>query len=95
MDAQIDIAGKKYPMTVNNEEQEEIYRAAAKRINDMILKYRERYGSLDPSDLLALSAFQLTVKLLSTERRNDTAPIINEIEKINVKIDEIIREQNI
>ncbi len=89
----VSIANKKFPIIARSEEEEEIYRAASKRINDMISKFQAKYGTqADPLDFLYLTAFQHTVALIQTEKRNDTEPILNEIEKMNIKIDELIKE---
>lgn len=89
----VSIAGKKFPITAKSQEEEEIYRTASKRINDMISKFQAKYGGMaDPLDFLYLTAFQHTVTLIQAEKRNDTEPILNEIEKINIKLDEFIKE---
>ena len=96
----VSIANKKFPIIAKSQDEEEIYRAASKRINDMISKFQpedpefsmfiETNGVL--LDFLYLTAFQHTVALIQAERKNDTEPILNEIEKINIKIDEFIKE---
>lgn len=89
----VSIANKKFPIIAKSQEEEEIYRAASKRINDMISKFQAKYGTqADPLDFLYLTAFQHTVALIQAERKNDTKPILDEIEKINIKIDEFIKE---
>lgn len=89
----VSIANKKFPIIAKSQDEEEIYRAASKRINDMISKFQAKYGAqADPLDFLYLTAFQHTVVLIQAERKNDTEPILNEIEKINIKIDEFIKE---
>ncbi|WP_251623462.1 cell division protein ZapA [Odoribacter lunatus] len=89
----VSIADKKFPIIAKNQDEEEVYRAASKRINDMISKFRAKYGSqADPLDFLYLTAFQHTVALIRAERRNDTEPILDEIEKLNRRIDEITKE---
>jgi IMP cyclohydrolase len=87
----ISIANKKFPIIAKNQDEEEVFRAASKRINDMISKFQAKYGTqADPLDFLYLTAFQHTVALIHAEKRNDTEPILNEIEKINIKIDNAI-----
>ena len=58
-----------------------------------ISKFQAKYGTqADPLDFLYLTAFQHTVALIQAEKRNDTEPLIREIEKINLKIDEFVKE---
>lgn len=88
----VNIAGKLCPLTIKRDE-EEVIREAAQRINNKISKYRERYSAhTDPLDFLAFTALQHTVALIEAEKKNDTEPLLNEIEKINLKIDELIKE---
>ncbi len=90
----VSIANKKFPIIAKNQDEEEVYRAASKRINDMISKFQARYGSqADPLDFLYLTAFQHTVALILAEKRNDTAPILEEIARINIKIDTAIQDK--
>ncbi|MDL2251592.1 cell division protein ZapA [Odoribacter sp. OttesenSCG-928-J03] len=89
----IRIADRMWPIVAQNQEEEEIFRAASKRINDMISMFQERYPKIeDPVDFLYLTTFQHVVTLIKTERRNDAEPILNEIEKINIKIDQATQE---
>lgn len=88
----VSIANKSFPMTVKSQEEEEIYRAASKRIQNMISKFHEKYNGADPLDFLYFTAFQHTVALIREEKKNDTGPILNEIERINIKLDEFIKE---
>lgn len=90
---QVTIANKKFPIMANNEEEEEVYRAASKRITDTIKKYQEKYGTqADPLDFLYLAAFQHTLALIREEKRNNTGPIVAELEKIGSRIDEFVKE---
>ena len=89
----VSIANKKFPIIAKSQDEEEVYRAASKRIDDMISKYQAKYGSqADPLDFLYLTAFHHTVALIQAEKRNDTAPIIKDIETINKRIDELVQE---
>lgn len=88
----VNIAGKLCPMTIKREE-EEIIRKAAQLINNKISKYQERYSSHDDvSDFLAVTALQHTVAMMQYEKRNDTEPVLDEIQKISLRIDDIIKE---
>lgn len=87
----VNIAGKLCPMTIKREE-EEIIRKAAQLINNKISKYQERYTAhTDTFDFLAVTALQHTIAMIQAENRNDTEPVLNEIEKISLRLDEIIK----
>jgi cell division protein ZapA len=55
---QVVIAGRNYPLTVN-EEEEETVKSAVHRINSGIKKLQENYAVKDMQDLLAMTALRL------------------------------------
>lgn len=57
------IAGRTYPLSVNNTSEEEGMRKAAKNINDLIAKYEQSYAVSDKQDVLAMCALQFASKL--------------------------------
>lgn len=82
----IDIAGKKYPLTIKRKE-EELMRAAAAQINSKIRQYQQHFrADVDTKDLLAMVAFQLSLQNLQLEGKHDTSPFI---EKIQTLTDEL------
>ena len=87
----LNIAGRPCVLTIEREEEEEI-RKAAQLINSKIAKYREKYATADPGDFLAVTALQFTVKMLEAERRNDVEPVLDEVKKINSRLDEVVKE---
>lgn len=83
----IEIAGTKYPLTINRQE-EEVVRAAAAQINSKILQYRQYFNSeVNIKDLLAMVAFQLSLTNLKLEKRNDTAPFTDAIERLRKEVE--------
>lgn len=83
----IEIAGTKYPLTINRQE-EEVVRAAAAQINSKILQYRQYFNSeVNIKDLLAMVAFQLSLTNLKLEKRNDTAPFMDTIERLKEEVE--------
>ncbi len=87
----LNIAGRPCPLVIEREEEEEI-RKAAQLINSKIAKYREKYANMDPMDLLTVTALQFTVKMLEAEKRNDTEPILDEVQRISAKLDAVLKE---
>lgn len=76
------IAGRTYPLSVNNTKEEEGMRKAATAINNLISMYEQNYAVSDKQDVLAMSALQFASKLeiLSLDK-NDTKK--EELEKLN------------
>lgn len=54
----ITIAGRVYPLSINNATEEEGMRKAANRINEMVAKFEKNYAVSDKQDVLAMSALQ-------------------------------------
>ena len=61
----LSIAGRLYPMTVDAEK-EELYREAAKRLNEKITEY-SRIPKFDVTDRLAMAALRYSILSLTTE----------------------------
>jgi cell division protein ZapA len=55
------VGGRTYPLTVSENEQEKVLKAA-EDINKGIELLRQNYGVKDPQDLLAMTALQLVSK---------------------------------
>lgn len=59
----ITIAGRVYPISINNANEEEGMRIAAKRINDLVKKFEQNYAVKDKQDVLSMCALQFASKL--------------------------------
>ena len=71
-----------------NRQEEEVVRAAAAQINSKILQYRQYFNSeVNIKDLLAMVAFQLSLTNLKLEKRNDTAPFMDAIERLKEEVE--------
>ena len=57
------IAGRTYPLSVNNTQEEEGMRKAAIAINTLIKNYEQNYAVSDKQDVLAMCALQFASKL--------------------------------
>jgi len=57
------IAGRTYPLSVNNTQEEEGMRKAAIAINILIKNYEQNYAVSDKQDVLAMCALQFASKL--------------------------------
>jgi len=66
------IAGRTYPLHVNNTQEEEGMRKAAKAINELISKFEQNYAVADKQDVLAMCALQFASKSeIATIKHND------------------------
>lgn len=89
----IEIAGKKYPLTIKRED-EEVARAAAAQINSKILQYRQHFAmDVDMKDLLAMVAFQLSMTNLQLEGKNDTSPFTTKIQQLTGELENYLKEK--
>ena len=62
----ISIAGKSYPMTIDAAK-EELYRVAAKRLNEKITEY-SKIPKFDMQDRIAMAALRYSIITLTTEQ---------------------------
>ena len=82
----LSIAGRSYPMTVEAEK-EELYREAAKRLNEKITEY-SRIPKFDMQDRLAMAALRYSILALTTEHSSSLGN--KEVEDLRA-IEELIR----
>ena len=75
----IQIGGRQYPLSIAPEK-EEIIRKAAKLINERMKSYQENFAVQDTQDLLSMSALELGVKLMETEKQASSHSL-QELEK--------------
>lgn len=81
----ISIAGRSYPMTIDAAN-EELYRVAAKRLNDKISEYT-RIPKFDAQDRVAMAALLYSILALSTEQSASLGDSdIEELETIESRI---------
>jgi cell division protein ZapA len=88
----IKIDGKNYPLTINFED-EERYRLAAKRVNEIVRKYREQFGDQDSKDILAMAAFQIALSSNELQKRNEKSLFIEELKNLNDDISDFLKEK--
>lgn len=77
------IAGRTYPLSVNNSKEEEGMRKAANAINKLISLYEKNYAVSDKQDVLAMSALQFASKLEINSIKNDSTEK-EAIQKLNM-----------
>jgi hypothetical protein len=88
------VGGRTYPLTVLENEQEKVMKAA-EDINKGIELLRQNYGVKDPQDLLAMTALQLVSKGQTTAKTEvvnspaDYGDIELALENLSKQIDEL------
>lgn len=85
------IAGRNYPLTVNEEEAEKV-KAAAAAINNSIKRLQESYAVKDMQDLLAMTALQLATKEEShsnnsSEDNSQWQEVLSQLKSLSSSID--------
>ena len=86
----ITIAGRVYPLNVKNENEEEGMRKAAKKINDLVLKYEQNYAVSDKQDVLAMCALQFAslIEIKAINNEDEIIEATKKIESLNAMLDE-------
>ena len=78
------IAGRTYPLSVNNTQEEEGMRKAANAINKLISMYEQNYAVSDKQDVLAMCALQFASKMeiASIEKDSTSTETIEKIKEL-------------
>lgn len=82
----VSIAGRIYPLTVQEDEEENI-RRAIKEIETMVKDYEKKYAVKDKQDLLAMCALQYATDKIGLEHQS-----VHEDEEITKKIERLSGE---
>ena len=83
------IAGRSYPLSVNNTIEEEGMRKAAANINQLISNYENNYAVSDKQDVLAMCALQFASKaeISSIEKDSTKREVVNKINELTKLVD--------
>jgi len=78
------IAGRTYPLSINNTKEEEGMRKAANAINRLISKFEQNYAVSDKQDVLAMAALQFAAKLeiLSLDKTDNKKEEIQKLKEL-------------
>ncbi len=85
----ITIAGRVYPLSINNATEEEGMRKAANRINEMVAKFEKNYAVSDKQDVLAMSALQFAsqVEIHNLSKENNLEKATERLNELSQKLD--------
>lgn len=89
----INIADRLYPLRIDRKEEENI-RKAAKIINDKVVQYKQKYPSKDIQDCLSMATLQFVIQKFDSEKQVEYSPIVEEMERLNDYLAEIIEKEN-
>ncbi len=87
------IADMTFPMTIHSEREEEMFRKAAKQINDKLNKYRIHFPKEGIEKLMAMVAFDFSYKALSLEDKNDTQSFKDKLKELTVELEEFFKKE--
>jgi len=88
----VNVADRYYPLKISRNDEEKI-RKAAKRINEKILQYKQRYTDKDNQDFLAMAALQYVVQVIDNEHKKDILPILNELEELDKELEQYLQKE--
>jgi len=83
------IIDRYYPLRIDWQDEEKL-REAARRINDVVDKYRQRYSDKDNQDFLAMATLQFVTRLLEFENNNTTELVNQELQDVCNELDQFI-----
>ncbi len=78
-----------YPITIRAE-LEEIYRKAAKLVNERLNMYQTKYAGQAYEKYMSIVLVDFAVKVLQAEQEHSAAPIIDTIEKLDAELEEVL-----
>ncbi len=83
------IAGRTYPLSVKNTQEEEGMRKAATNINQLISLYEQNYAVNDKQDVLAMCAlrFASQVEIATIDENNTSDEALKKINNLNALLE--------
>lgn len=89
----IRIDNRNYPLVVSRKDEEK-YRNAAKKLNEIIQAFRKDYPDKESQDILAMAAFQVVYSSLVEEEKSDRMPLINELKDLRDDLSDFLSEKS-
>lgn len=87
------IIDRLYPLRIDVKDEEKL-RNASNKINDVVLKFKQRYADKDNQDLLAMATLQFVTKLMDFEQSDKSGGFESEIESVCEELDEFIKTRS-
>jgi len=86
----VDIGGRKYPLTIDPNEEESIRKAAAS-VNANIKNLKENYAVKDMQDLLSMTALQFATELTKEKKSVEFTNLVKDLTEINNTLDQHLK----
>ncbi|MDE5677338.1 cell division protein ZapA [Phocaeicola sp.] len=83
------IDNERYPLNIRRED-EQLYRDAAKQINNKLNKYRSEWPNLSPARHWAMVSLELAFENISIKDRNDTVPYLEKLQELTEELEKQI-----
>lgn len=87
---QLMIGKQIYPFNILRS-QEEIFRAAAKDINEKLQKYESKYPYQGNEKYMSMTLLDFAVRVLQTEKDNATEPLMDAISTLTAEVEDALR----
>lgn len=87
----LNVAGEKFQITIQRSE-EEIYRRAAKMIDDKLNQFRSRYGENIADKQMKMVALTMAVNLVKNETLSDASPVFERLEQLDKEVQELLKD---
>ena len=84
------IDNERYPLNIRRYD-EEIYRDAAKQIDNKLNKYRSMFSDIAPNKYWAMVALELAFEKISLKDRNDTEPYKEKIRELTDELERVLK----
>ncbi len=88
----IKIDNRIYPLEVGRKD-EERFRNAARKLNEVVQSYRNDYPDKDSQDILAMTAFMLVYNNMAMQEKTEQSPLIHDLKDIRDDLDEFLEEK--
>lgn len=90
----IKIDSRSYPLVVNRRD-EERYRIAAKKLNEVVSGFRINYPDKDMQDIMAMAAFQFSYSTMVQQENVENAQLINDLKNLNDDLSDFLGENQV
>lgn len=86
---QLMIGKQMHPITIRRDK-EEIFRKAAKNINERLGRYQESYPNLGYESCVSITLLDFAVEALQAQNNNDTKPFNDVVKTLTLEIEEAL-----
>ena len=89
LNIQLMIGNQMHPITIRRE-LEEVFRKAAKKINDKLSRYRESYPNLSYERCMSITLLDFAVYALQAENNASTQPYDDVVKRLTAEIEQTL-----